>query len=291
MTSVLSQTAGKDIVEASSPSAVSWGAILAGAFAASAASLLLIALGSEIGLVSVSPWANSGVSAQTFGILAIAWFAAVQLFSSGLGGYIAGRLRGRWIGVHTDEVYFRDTAHGFLVWAVGAVISASLLASVLSSGVAGAAHVAGGALSTAAGAGASRLDPQQYFTDMLFRSDRPGAAADVAASHAEIGRILARTATSGDLSAPDKAYVAQTMARETGLSQADAEKRLTDVVAQAKASAADAAAKVKQAADDVRNIAEAAALWAFVSLLIGAFAASYMAMVGGRLRDEMPAFG
>ena len=291
MTTVIAQTAGAEVPEENWPSAVSWSAIFAGAFGASAASLILIALGSGIGLVSVSPWANSGISAETFGILAVAWFAAVQLFSSGLGGYIAGRLRVRWIGAHTDEVYFRDTAHGFLVWAVGAVISASLLASVLSSGVAGAAKIAGGALSTAGMAAATQLDPQQYFTDMLFRSDHAGASTNTGEFRGEIRRILARAASSGDMTAADKTYVAQVIARETGMNQSEAEKRLADVVAQSKAAAADAATKAKQAADDARKIAEAATLWAFVSLLIGAFAASYMAMVGGKLRDEMPAIG
>jgi hypothetical protein len=33
------------------------------------------------------------------------------------------------------------------------------------------------------------------------------------------------------------------------------------------------------------------ALWAFVSLLIGAFSASYMATLGGRIRDDLPTVG
>ena len=100
----------------SGASAVSWGAIIAGAVVASALSLALLMLGAGIGLVSVSPWSNNNVSVTTFGILAAAWFIAVQLFASGVGGYLAGRLRTRWVSVHTDEVYFRDTAHGLIVW-------------------------------------------------------------------------------------------------------------------------------------------------------------------------------
>jgi hypothetical protein len=281
----------------SAASAVSWGAVFAGAVVALALSLVLIALGSGIGLVSVSPWANSGVSAETFGVLAVAWFAAIQLFSSGVGGYVAGRLRTRWVGVHTDEVFFRDTAHGFLVWAVGAVISASLLASALSLIVSGAAHIGGAALqgagsvaSTASSVAVGKADASQYFADMLFRSDR-APQGDSPSTRAEVGRIFAKGAMEGDLNAADKTYVGQLVARETGLSQPDAEKRVTDVVAQSKASAADAANTLKKAADEVRRIAEAAALWAFISLLIGAFAASYMATVGGRLRDNVPALG
>ena len=133
----------------SSASGVSWAAVFAGAFVASAFSLALLALGAGLGLVSVSPWSSNNMSVATFGVLAGAWFIAVQLFSSGIGGYLAGRLRTRWVNVHTGEVYFRDTAHGLLVWAVGAVITALLLTSAASSLASGAAH---------AGAAAARLD-------------------------------------------------------------------------------------------------------------------------------------
>src|SRR5271155_3087177 len=125
----------------SSSSAVSWAAIIAGAVVASALSLALLMLGAGIGLVSVSPWSNNNVSVTTFGILAAAWFIAVQLFASGVGGYLAGRLRTRWVSVHTDEVYFRDTAHGLLVWALGAIVTAWLLASGAASVARGAAQV------------------------------------------------------------------------------------------------------------------------------------------------------
>src|ERR1700744_4331291 len=97
-------------------SGVSWGAILAGGCGAAALSLVLLLLGTGLGLSSVSPWANRGVAAATFGVSAILWLTLTQLVASGMGEYLAGRLRTRWSGVHTDEVYFRDTAHGFLAW-------------------------------------------------------------------------------------------------------------------------------------------------------------------------------
>src|SRR6202522_3862543 len=126
-------------------SGVSWAAVFAGAFVAAAFSLALMALGAGIGLVSVSPWSSNNPSVTTFTVLAAAWFIAVQLFASGVGGYIAGRLRTGWARVHTDEVFFRDTAHGLLVWAVGAVIAAVLLALAAGSALSGAAHLAGAA--------------------------------------------------------------------------------------------------------------------------------------------------
>src|SRR5271155_6154697 len=138
----------------SSTSAVSWAAIIAGAVVASALSLALLMLGAGIGLVSVSPWSHNNVSVATFGALAAAWFIAVQLFASGVGGYLAGRLRTRWVSVHNDEVYFRDTAHGLLVWAVGAIVSASILASTAASVARGAAQV-GTSAAQAAGTAAA----------------------------------------------------------------------------------------------------------------------------------------
>ena len=189
-------------------SGVSWAAIIAGAFVASAFSLALVALGAGIGLISVSPWSSNNPSVTTFTVLAAAWFIAVQLFASGVGGYIAGRFRTRWARVHTDEVFFRDTAHGLVVWAVGAVISAALIASAATSAVSGAAHLAGAATQAvgtatgqAAGQAASAMgDPTGYFSDMLWRSDHP-AQGDQAAATAEAGRILTRAVYNGDLPA------------------------------------------------------------------------------------------
>ena len=278
-------------------SGVSWAAVIAGAFVASAFSLALVALGAGIGLISVSPWSNNNPSVTTFTVLAAAWFIAVELFACGVGGYIAGRLRVGWARVHTDEVYFRDTAHGLLVWAVGAVMTAVLLAWAASSAVSGAAHLAGAAtevVGEAAGAAAGRAastiaDPTAYFADMLFRSDHP-AQGDQAGAQAEAGRILARALYTGDLSAPDKTYLAQIVAGRAGISQPDAEKRVADVFDQAKNAKQQAADKAKAAADAARKTGVYVALWAFISLLVGAFSASYMATVGGRQRDEAPLF-
>src|SRR5579871_6600576 len=287
-------------------SGVSWAAVIAGAFVASAFSLALVALGAGIGLISVSPWSSNNPSVTTFGILAAAWFIAVQLFASGVGGYLAGRLRTRWVNVHNDEVYFRDTAHGLLVWAVGAIVSASLLTSGAAAVATGAAHIgasavqaagtAAGAATQAAGQAASQAassesSPSAYFTDMLFRTDHPDTSGDAAASRAEVGRILATDALSGDMPSNDKTYIAQVVAARTGLTQADAEKRVSDVVAQAKSAKEKALDAAKTAADAARKTGVYVALWAFISLLIGAFSASYMATVGGRIRDDLPISG
>ena len=168
-------------------SAVSWGAILAGAAGAAALSLILLIFGTGLGLSSVSPWAHDGVTPRTFGVSAILWVTFTQLVASGLGGYLAGRLRTKWGGAQVDEVYFRDTAHGFLAWAVASLATAALLTSVIGSivsgGIRAGATVAGGAAATAAAAtagiaasdaGVATAKPDTdkvmgYFTDSLFR--------------------------------------------------------------------------------------------------------------------------
>jgi hypothetical protein len=285
------------VAPADNVSAVSWAAIIAGAFVASAFALALVALGAGIGLISVSPWSSNNPSVTTFGVLAAAWFIAVELFASGVGGYLAGRLRTSWARVRTDEVFFRDTAHGLMVWAVGAVITAALLASAASSAASGAARLAGAATEAvgaatgqAAGQAASAIgDPTGYFSDMLLRSDHP-AQGDQAAATAEAGRILTRALYNGDLPAADKTYLAQLVAGRTGMSQPDAEKRVADVFDQAQKAKQQAADKAKAAADAARKTGVYVALWAFISLLAGAFSASYMATVGGRQRDEAPLF-
>ena len=129
-------------VEISTPAeespAVSWPAIAAGAIAAAALTLVLLAFGAGMGFSAVSPWGNSGISASTFQITTGLYLIVVALLASAMGGYVAGRLRTRWVGVHTHEVYFRDTAHGFLAWALATVIGAGFLAAAAS-------NIAGGA--------------------------------------------------------------------------------------------------------------------------------------------------
>ena len=297
-------------------SAVSWGAILAGAAAAAALSLILLILGTGLGLSAMSPWAQAGATAATLGVSTILWITLTQLLASGMGGYLAGRLRTKWVAVHTDEVFFRDTAHGFLAWAVASLATAALLTSVIgaivSGGVQAGASVAGGAANAAltagaAGAGAAaassdatRSDagsgPMNYFVDSLFRKDAASAAsaagtgngaadATPAAPTSEVTRILLNSVRSGALPAEDVRYVGQVVAQRTGLSQADAEKRVNDTYTRLQTKLRDAEASTREAADKARKASAYAALWLFVSLLIGAFVASLAATFGGRQRD------
>jgi hypothetical protein len=327
--STLSDSALEDRVSANA-SGVSWSAVLAGAAGAAALSLILLILGVGLGLSSVSPWAQAGVSAATFGISTILWVTFTQLAASGMGGYLAGRLRTRWVSVHTDEVYFRDTAHGFLAWAVASLATAALLSSTIGSivgaGVQAGATAASGAVAAttaAAGRGAAVVaadatknggDSSQvgYFVDSMFRADvgnasaphAPGATAtenappaadasagalpapDTSAPPApEVVRIFAANAGADSLPADDVRYLGQLVAHRTGMSQQDAEKRVTDTYARMQAKVREAKDEAKAAADSARKASSYAALWLFISLLIGAFVASLAATIGGRQRD------
>ena len=257
-------------------SGVSWPAVIAGAFVAAALSLILLALGAGLGLSSISPWSNVGASASTVSGAAVVWLIVMQMIASGMGGYTAGRLRTKWAAIHSDEVHFRDTAHGLLVWAVGLVITVYFLTSAATTMVGGAAQLGATAASTAQAEGATS-GASGYFADMLFRSNQVRTDGSVYMTP-EAGRIFSNALTQSEMPSADKTYLGQVVAARTGLSQPDSEKRVTEVVAAA-----------RQAADTARKAAAHLLLWIFVALLIGAFCASYAATIGGRQRDHVKA--
>jgi hypothetical protein len=306
-------------------SAVSWGAIAAGAAAAASLSLILLILGVGLGLSSVSPWARGGASAAAFGVSTILWLTLTQLLASAMGGYLAGRLRTKWAAVHRDEVYFRDTAHGFLAWAVASLATAALLTSaigaIVSGGVQASAAMVSGVASTAGSvmavtgganptAPGSDAGPLGYFVDSLFRRDAAvaaipappavsGVSGETAGSAsstdanarisskdtAEVSRIFMNVSRTEPLPPEDVRYVGQIVAQRTGLSQADAEKRVATVYAKVQVKLNNAELAARDAADQARKASAYSALWLFVSLLIGAFVASLSATYGGLRRD------
>jgi hypothetical protein len=283
------------VTEPDSDSGVSWSAVLAGAAAAAALSLILLLLGFGLGFSAISPWANEGVSAKGLGISSIVWLAITQLLAAGLGGYIAGRLRVKWASVHTDEVYFRDTAHGFLAWAIATLVTATLLVGTVSgivgTGLQAGASVAAGAATAASQASASQADgagdAEGYFIDTLFRDSRPVPVTDDAA-HPVVARIFAKSlANDGQLSKPDRDYLAQVVSQRTDLTFEQAQARVDQVYADAHKAAQEAKVAAQQAADAARKAAAHAALWMFVALLIGAFVGSFSATLGGRQRDAV----
>jgi hypothetical protein len=252
-------------------SGVSWGAVVGGAFVAAAVSLILLALGTGFGLSVVSPWSNAGASAAAIGSAAIVWLIVTQVVPYALGGYLAGRLRTKWVAVHTDEVYFRDTANGFLAWAVGVVMTVAFLVSA-------AASMVGGAPRELAADARAANDPRAYFIDRLFRSDAAGLQPADVSVRAEAGRVLANILRLKDSGADEEAYLGKLVAAKTGLSQADAATRVSQVSLEA-----------RQAEDTARQAASHLLLWTFLALLMGAFSASFAATIGGRQRDHVKA--
>jgi hypothetical protein len=276
---------------------------------AAATSIVLVALGSGLGLASVSPWRDSGASATEVAWMTAAWLIVVQWLSAGLGGYLAGRLRTKWANTHTHEVFFRDTAHGFITWALGTVIVAGFLASAVGSAISGGVHAAaavgagaaagaGGAAASqaanqgagASGAGASGVGaaPSQatsalatYDMDLLFRSSQTTSTAPTTDARAEAARILANGVATGDVPTTDRSYLAELVASRTGISAEEAQKRVDNAIAQAKA----ADLKARELADKARKAAAETSIFTALSMLVGAFIACIAAALGGQRRD------
>ena len=256
-------------------SGVSWAAVIGGAFVAAAMALILLSLGTGLGLSSVSPWANSGMSPAAIGAAAIIWLIVAQILAFGLGGYIAGRLRVKWATVHNDEVYFRDTAHGLLVWAVAAVVTAGVLATAAAD-MAGSARARDGARAGGGAMSAESANPAEYAVDGAFRSARIAPDHADAGVRAEVGRIFAHALKNREMGAADKTYIDSLVSLRTGLSQADADQRVTQTFGE-----------LQQAVDVARRHAAQLSLWVFIALLTGAFCASLAATIGGRQRDHV----
>lgn len=250
-------------------SGVSWGSVFAGAFAAGALSLIIMALGAGMGLSSLSPWPNAGMSASRVGYIAIMWLIFAQIVASAVGGYLAGRLRTKWVSIHTHEVFFRDTAHGFLVWSVSLVISSLAFASYATSAARATAQM------NSAGE-AQVATASQYYVDTLFRTDHPTAETNDATVRNEAGMILMNALRQPEMPAQDRSHLASLIASRTGVTPAEANQRISTTL--------DA---YRQTTDETRKAVAHSLYWIFVAFLIGAFCASYAATIGGKQRDRV----
>ena len=261
-------------------SGVSWAAVTAGAFVIAATYLILLALGAGMGLSTVSPWGaerwgiDGGFSAAT---PTIVWLILIELIASAVGGFLVGRLRTKWAQVHTDEVYFRDTANGFVAWAVALVLSVTFLISA-------AATMAGSGPLVQAASGATATETHlsaanTYYIDRLLRSDTNGIVPLNSPLPVEAGRILNNALHHDTISADDESYLSRLVSARAGISFTDAQQRVAATYADA-----------RRTQDTVRRETARLLLWLFISLLAGAFAASYAATIGGRQRDHVHAF-
>jgi hypothetical protein len=261
----------------SNSSGVSWSAVIAGGFVTAALALILLALGAGLGFSSISLWSNTEAPATKIGAAALGWLIFTHFASSSIGGYLAGRLRTKWTGIHTDEVYFRDTAHGFLAWATAVVVTAAFLATAATSLMGSSSYSsAQGGKSILGEAAGPRAGSDAYFVDMLFRSTAPEHDENQATDRNEAAVIFETSLKNGVLSTEDHSYLDQLVMARTSLSHDDADRRVSDVFSE-----------TQDAAETSRKILSHSLLWAFVALLIGAFCASFSSTLGGRQRDHV----
>jgi hypothetical protein len=264
---------------------VEWGAVFAGAVLAAALSFVLLTFGTAIGLSAASPWPNSGLSAGVIASLAVFWAIAQQIGSLMAGGYVAGRMRSRWL-ESGHEAEFRDGLHGGLVWAVAVLISAFLVFATAGLIARTGADVAGKAAASVASTG----DPMDLVLDSMLRPTSAAAAPPAAGAPAttprtrsanasddvrpEISRLLARAVASGSIGTENRTYLAQLVAQRSGISQQEAEKRVDEAVNAA-----------RTAADKARRATVLTGFVTAAGLILSFAAAWWAALKGGQHRD------
>jgi hypothetical protein len=279
--------------EVETGSYVDWPAIIAGIVIAAGISLVLLTFGSAIGLSMVNFNAGPDVPAIWIAIAAGSWLLWVQISSFMAGAYVTGRLRKRHHDATEEESDIRDGVHGLLVWG-GALVVGGLIAA---GGLTAAANAVGSAASTLTTAAATvaddsanAVDPNAYFVDTLFRPG-PNAtaapAADTTQVRAEAGRIIAQGAVAGSVSDTDRAYLAQVVSANTGLSPEESTTRVNDVLTAVDTAKAQAAA----AAETARKTTVLGAFLTAASLLVSAAGAFWAAQQGGNHRDSRTSFG
>ncbi len=257
-----------------------WGIIFAGTILALAVSFILISFGSALGLSLTSPYRGEGVSASWLAIAAGIWFVWVMVSSFGAGGYVAGRMRRHAGDATPDEVSVRDGTHGLMVWATAALVSTVVAAS----GVGGLIGMGASAVDSATDM-ASEAASSDYFSNVMLRNDAQEAGGDMdfnPAVQQEIASILARSATEGQMMERDRNYLAQLVAANTNLDEAAARARVDDVTAEID----DARQTALDAVDQARVAGVVFGFIAAATLLIGAIAAFFAAIAGGKHRDD-----
>jgi hypothetical protein len=265
-------------------SAISWPAVLGGAVAAAALSLMLIVIGTGLGFASVSPWPNSGIDSRALDIATVAWIVVTPTVASVVGGYLCGRLRTRWLQTHTHEVRFRDGAHGFLTWAIATVGTVALVSSTFNSI---------NQSSTPLSMVQDLAIPPEYYVGKLFRKVA-NASIDISQSQSqtqssalvESTRIFSKSLSTGQVAKDDLLYLTQQIKHFGGISEQEADKRLRDTFSDAQAQLEESTTMAQRSFDQARKRTAYASMWFFISLLCGATAASSAAIIGGQRRDK-----
>jgi hypothetical protein len=265
---------------------VEWSAVFAGAVVASAISFVLLTAGAAIGLSLVSPYESQSYG-RLAASLAVFWAIAVPILAFLAGGYISGRMRSAWADASSDEVQFRDGIHGLLVWSLSVVAGGVLAFLAASTAAQTGGQVAASAMSdrgaivapavdTVFGASVAEAPPPAAGEPSKARATPAGHAAVVDAdARGAVSRTLVAAAAGGQLSPTQKQTLAQIVAERTGLSQAEAEKRIDQAYADA-----------KKALETARKATVLTGLGTVTALLVGLLAAWYAAQRGGHHRDN-----
>jgi hypothetical protein len=262
----------RTISPVSSGSDVHWGAIIAGAISAAALSFVLLAFGTGIGLATSSASPTWRDASFTLWFLSGIYLILVALVSFGLGGYVAGRMRGALTTVAAaDETEFRDGMHGLLAWALAVVLGAVIAL--------GAAHLAAPATAPGSGdagpsASAAGENSLAYELDQLFRSDRPIDAAEMTQARGEAARILLTSSGHSGVSPEDRDYLVALVSSRARVSGDEADARVSKAI--------------PRAHDALKRARQAGVMMAFlaaVALLLGAAVSWYAAREGGRERE------
>lgn len=267
-------------VEARDAAYVDWASVLAGAALAVALSFVLFTFGSAIGLSATSFEPGEGISLRWLAIASGLWFVWVAVTSFAAGGYLAGRMRRPVHAVSVDESETRDGAHGIVVWAVGALVGATLAAS----GVSGVIGAAGSAAGTATQAATEAVGGD---IDYLGRRMLGAGGAEAGGAREDLVSVMTRSLADGELTPEDRDYAISIVADRTGQTPEEA------------GAAVDAAAaQVREAYDQAVTAAEqarvATAIGAFViaaTLIASAAVAYFAAALGGDHRDRHVPFG
>lgn len=253
------------------PRHLQWSPILLGAFAATAMSFILVTFGASVGLgvTSASPtWRDASAALW---ILSGIYLILQAIISFGLGGYIAGWVRNPLAPGPVEQIEQADGLHGLAVWAL-AVVMGAVLATLL-----GAASLSRNP-SAATSARTSAAEPLlSYELDRLYRAGRRAPNIDLSSERAEAGRILLTASSHDGMSTDDRTYLIQQVAGATGLAAADAERRVDNVIANAKTAIARS-----------RRSTIILAFSVATAVLLGAIAAWAAACAGGRHRDGAP---
>jgi hypothetical protein len=263
---------------------VQWGAVILGALVASAICMVLLTFGAGIGLSATSAHPYAGASPKALAVISGLYTAVTLVAAFAGGGYVAGRMR-MPAAEELAEHEFRDGAHGFAVWALTLFVAGLM-----------AAFGAGGAVKTAIQATASAAGnphqiataPTDYAVDRILApapGNNPQAAQTAAARESLVGpvnRIFAASLKSGQLEQRDRETLVAIVQQQTGMSQADADKRVGDAYTELKA----AEDKARDAAEKARKATLITAFGVAATLLIGAAAACAGAAAGARHRAE-----